>query len=295
MDKNLSPELSGISGGHCTFINFITLRFIYKCWKLINLIIDLFEQMDQLESKWEAVVATLHGKTQFTVTSDIKRLLRLGIPISQRGSVWKAIVDHRLVRPTTGNNNRNSISPTGGYYQKLLANYNPGRQLTPAAKQIELDLLRTLPNNRHYDGPHADGIAKLRRVLLAYSVHNPEVEYCQGFNRIAAIALLFMNEEDAFWLLVYIIEHLMPPEYYSRDKQLIGAQVDQEVLKELLQEKLPRLGNHFSSHGVDAGVFSLNWFLCVFVDNIPVKTYLHIWDSFLFEGSKVGWLTCKLH
>ena len=49
----------------------------------------------------------------------------------------------------------------------------------------------------------------------------------QGFNRIAAIALLFMHEEDAFWLLVYIIEHLMPPEYYSRDKQLIGAQVDQ--------------------------------------------------------------------
>ena len=45
--------------------------------------------------------------------------------------------------------------------------------------QIELDLLRTLPNNKHYDGPHADGIAKLRRILLAYSVHNPEVEYCQ--------------------------------------------------------------------------------------------------------------------
>ena len=49
----------------------------------------------------------------------------------------------------------------------------------------------------------------------------------QGFNRIAAITLLFMHEEDAFWCLVFIIEHIMPPEYYSRDKQLIGAQVDQ--------------------------------------------------------------------
>ena len=36
-----------------------------------------------------------------------------------------------------------------------------------------------------------------------------------------------MHEEDAFWCLVFIIEHIMPPEYYSRDKQLIGAQVDQ--------------------------------------------------------------------
>ena len=49
----------------------------------------------------------------------------------------------------------------------------------------------------------------------------------QGFNRLVAIALLFMAEEDAFWCLVYVIESLMPPEYYSRDKQLIGAQVDQ--------------------------------------------------------------------
>ena len=65
------------------------------------------------------------------------------------------------------------------YYQKLLSNYNPTQNLTSAAKQIELDLLRTLPNNKHYDTPHADGIAKLRRVLLAYSVHSPEVEYCQ--------------------------------------------------------------------------------------------------------------------
>lgn len=47
----------------------------------------------------------------------------------------------------------------------------------------------------------------------------------QGQNRLVAIALLFLNEEDAFWCLVAIIEFLMPPEYYSRT--LIAAQVDQ--------------------------------------------------------------------
>jgi hypothetical protein len=41
------------------------------------------------------------------------------------------------------------------------------------------------------------------------------------------------------------------------------------------------------THGVDPTMFSLNWFLCVFVDTLPVNTYLHIWDAFLFEGSKV--------
>lgn len=29
------------------------------------------------------------------------------------------------------------------------------------------------------------------------------------------------------------------------------------------------------------------WFLTVFVDNIPTAVYLHIWDVFLYEGSKV--------
>ena len=64
----------------------------------------------------------------------------------------------------------------------------------------------------------------------------------QGFNRIAAIALLFLNEEDAFWLLVYIVDVVMPVNYYT--KQLIGAQVDQAVFKELVTEKLPNLAEH---------------------------------------------------
>ena len=61
----------------------------------------------------------------------------------------------------------------------------------------------------------------------------------------------------------------------------------QEVLKEVLKEKLPGLANHFEEHTVDPSLFTLNWFLCVFVDTLPVKTYLHIWDAFLFEGNKV--------
>ena len=128
---------------------------------------------------------------------------------------------------------------------------------------------------------HTSGISKLRRVLLAYSLHNPEIEYCQvrtsmasskfrkgklllsqGFNRIAAIALLFLNEEDAFWLMVYIIDVVMPPTYYA--KQLVGAQIDQAVFKELVAEKLPVLSEHFNTHGVDPSLFSLNWFLCLF-------------------------------
>merc|ERR1719516_105444 len=77
----------------------------------------------------------------------------------------------------------------------------------------------------------------------------------------------------------------MPLNYYT--KQLVGAQVDQEVFNELVCEKLPNLAIHLENHGVDPALFSLNWFLCLFVDTLPVSTYLHIWEAFLFEGSKV--------
>lgn len=47
----------------------------------------------------------------------------------------------------------------------------------------------------------------------------------QGLNRLAAIALLFLNEEDAFWCLVAIVDEVLPPDYFS--KTLKAAQVDQ--------------------------------------------------------------------
>ena len=73
--------------------------------------------------------------------------------------------------------------------------------------------------------PPPPQIAKLRRVLVAYSWYDTGVGYCQGLNRLAAIALLFLDEEYAFWCLVTIVQHLLPPDYYNAT--LLGSQTDQ--------------------------------------------------------------------
>merc|ERR1719422_1631169 len=88
--------------------------------------------LENREGKWNEAIATLNSKAQFTMTSDIKSLLRLGIPISQRGAVWKAIVEKRVMRCGSEKFQKD-------YYKKLLANYNPSQKYTSAAKQIELD------------------------------------------------------------------------------------------------------------------------------------------------------------
>ena len=48
-----------------------------------------------------------------------------------------------------------------GYYERLLKS----KKDSPAVKQIGLDLLRTLPSNKHYDKQDADGVSTVVCLL----------------------------------------------------------------------------------------------------------------------------------
>ncbi|KAJ1219215.1 hypothetical protein NDU88_006784 [Pleurodeles waltl] len=204
---------------------------------------------------------------------ELKNLIRMGIPVEYRQDVWKWIVSRRV-----------PISQNANLYENLLKNCE--NKENPASRQIELDLHRTLTNNRHFSVPTSQYIQKLRRVLLAFSWHNPTIGYCQGLNRLAALILLVMQEEESsFWCLVDIVENVMPVEYYS--KTLAASQVDQRVFKDFLAEKLPKLTAHFEQHKIDLSLLTFNWFLVVFVDSLVSDILLRIWDAFLYEGTKV--------
>ncbi|XP_013383213.1 TBC1 domain family member 2B isoform X1 [Lingula anatina] len=234
--------------------------------------------------KWENFVVALEKSRDPRRASELKSLVRGGIPPQFREKVWRICIGFRIskLRDRLG----------CGYYQNLLSSKvkTSNNRANPAAKQIELDLLRTLPNNKHYESLNSDGIPKLRRVLLAYSRHNPCVGYCQGMNRLAAWAMLFLPEEEAFWCLVGIMDYIMPPDYFG--KTMMAAQADQRVVKDLIAEKLPRINAHFEKNELDISLFTFNWFLTLFVDNVPPETTLRIWDSFLLEGNKVLFRFC---
>ncbi|XP_058027091.1 TBC1 domain family member 2A isoform X2 [Ahaetulla prasina] len=118
---------------------------------------------------------------ELTPSSELKSLLRCGVPAMHRPRVWRWIISHRLKQIRSA-----------GHYHSLLKKCENAEH--PASQQIELDLHRTLPNNRHFMSPTSQLIPKLRRVLLAFSWQNPTIGYCQGLNRkLMSIAFGDMN------------------------------------------------------------------------------------------------------
>jgi hypothetical protein len=163
-----------------------------------------------------------------------------------------------------------------GYYQSILEVHKN----TPcvSAEQISLDLHRTFPQHPlfHESDSEDSGRKKMQRILTAYSWRNPHVSYCQSLNYIVGILLMHFNEEQSFWMLVSILEELLPANFYN--PQLKGVRVDIRVMDELVKERLPRLYHHLVNLNVDLQTFCTGWFMRLFVDIFPIEVsqYLHV-------------------
>ena len=82
---------------------------------------------------------------------------------------------------------------------------------------------RTIPKHECFTDIISD--QQTSQSVMAFSWYDTSIGYCQGLNRLAAIALLFLDEEHAFWCLVTIVHHHLPQDYY--DRSLLGSQADQ--------------------------------------------------------------------
>jgi TBC1 domain family member 8/9 len=90
-----------------------------------------------------------------------------------------------------------------GSYFRLLP--RPG-QSVPFSGEIDKDLHRTFMGNRFMEDVHRQ---RLRNILVAYAVRNPEVGYCQSMNFVCALLLLYLDEERAFWTLAAMVEDMI--------------------------------------------------------------------------------------
>ncbi|XP_030671352.1 small G protein signaling modulator 3 isoform X2 [Nomascus leucogenys] len=233
--------------------------------------------------RWQAHLEFTHNHDVGDLTWDkiavslprsekLRSLVLAGIPHGMRPQLWMRLSGALQKK-------RNSELS----YREIVK--NSSNDETIAAKQIEKDLLRTMPSNACFASMGSIGVPRLRRVLRALAWLYPEIGYCQGTGMVAACLLLFLEEEDAFWMMSAIIEDLLPASYFSTT--LLGVQTDQRVLRHLIVQYLPRLDKLLQEHDIELSLITLHWFLTAFASVVDIKLLLRIWDLFFYEGSRV--------
>lgn len=200
----------------------------------------------QQRLKWQAHLEFTHNHDVGDLTWDkievtlphsdkLRSLVLAGIPHSMRPQLWMRLSGALQKK-------RNSEMS----YRDIVK--NSSNDETIAAKQIEKDLLRTMPSNACFSNMNSIGVPRLRRILRGLAWLYPEIGYCQGTGMVAASLLLFLEEEDAFWMMCAIIEELVPASYFSTT--LMGVQTDQRVLRQLIVQYLPRLDKLLQEHDI---------------------------------------------
>jgi hypothetical protein len=128
------------------------------------------------------------------------------------------------------------------------------------------------------------GANMLFNVLKAYAAHNPKVGYCQSQGPIAALLIMHMPEEDAFWILIRISDFYLK-NYYSPDLECI--QIDGQTLFLLFKSINSNAYKLMKKHTIYPTLYMTEWFMCIFARSLPWCTVLRVWDMFFCEGIKV--------
>ncbi|XP_068302707.1 uncharacterized protein [Pyrus communis] len=202
----------------------------------------------------------------------VKRRIRKGIPDCLRGLVWQLI-----------SGSRDLLLMNPGVYEQLVIYETSASEL-----DIIRDISRTFPSHVFFQQRHGPGQRSLYNVLKAYSVFDREVGYVQGMGFLAGLLLLYMSEEDAFWLLVALLKgavHAPMEGLYQ-----VGLPLVQQYLfqfDQLVKEHLPKLGEHFTQEMINPSMYASQWFITVFSYSFPFHLALRIWDVFLYEGVRI--------
>uniref|UniRef100_A0A8D1B0L6 Carabin n=1 Tax=Sus scrofa TaxID=9823 RepID=A0A8D1B0L6_PIG len=251
----------------------------------------------QREMKW--VEMTSHWeKTMSRRYKKIKMQCRKGIPSALRARCWPLLCGAHVCQKNN----------PGTYQVRGLAGAPPPRPWPFATLSLHIcllahpqklaeapgdpqwmetigrDLHRQFPLHEMFVSPQGHGQQGLLEVLKAYTLYRPEQGYCQAQGPVAAVLLMHLPPEEAFWCLVQICEVYLPG-YYGPHMEAV--RLDAEVFMALLRRLLPRVHKHLQQVGVGPLLYLPEWFLCLFARSLPFPTVLRVWDAFLSEGVKV--------
>eukprot|EP00736_Rhodelphis_marinus_P006583 Rmarinus@m.12083 len=232
------------------------------------------------ENKWMKMLSEKRwpdyhkGKKQ----GKLAKRVRKGIPDKMRPRAWRMLLD---VHATQSEKTR---------YRSYL------EQECKFLEIIQRDVNRALSRNECFSRTDTTGdLGKdltlqqqaLTNILIAYSVSDPEVGYCQGMSVIAAILLLYMTEEEAF----LVFSAIMRDEKHNfRQIFLPGFPLLYEYLyifQRLAEVHVPAEISHIQKEGCDPIMYAEKWFMTLLQYAFPFPILLRGWDVYFCEGPHI--------
>lgn len=232
--------------------------------------------------KW---VKMLKSWDKYYPGEKLVRRIYKGIPDRLRGEVWGRLLNLNKIK-----------GEQEGIYQRMR---NRARTKSTSIRQIDLDVNRTYRNQIMFRERYGVKQQALFHVLAAYSVYNTEVGYCQGMSEIAALLLMYLNEEDAFWGLsqMFISEkHTLHGFFIPGFPKLLRFQ---EHHDNVLKKYLPKIRRHLERNEIYTSFYTIKWYLQCFLDRTPFHLTLRLWDIYMLEGDRLlvamAYCIMKLH
>ncbi|KAL9126789.1 MAG: hypothetical protein Q9217_004216 [Psora testacea] len=119
-------------------------------------------------------------------------------------------------------------------------------------------------------------------VCKAYALFDEGVGYAQGMNFLVMPLLFNMPDEEAFCLLVRLMN-----QYHLREmfiQNMPGLHLHLYQFERLLEDLEPALYCHLHRKGVAPQLYATQWFLTLFAYRFPLQLVLRIYDLILSEG-----------
>ncbi|XP_069105122.1 USP6 N-terminal-like protein [Argopecten irradians] len=213
------------------------------------------------------------------------RRIYKGIPNRVRGEVWVRLLDVNKIK-----------AEQKGIYKEMKIR---ARTKSPHIRQIDLDVNRTYRNHLEFRERYGVQQQALFHVLGAYSMYNTEVGYCQGMSEIAALLLMYMGEEEAFWAISQLFsskKHGLHGFFIPGFPKLLRFQ---EHHDNILKKFMPKLRRFFDKNDIYTTLYTIKWFLQCFLDRVPYTLNLRLWDILMLEGESLltgmAYTIIKLH
>ncbi|CAO3595071.1 unnamed protein product [Absidia cylindrospora] len=229
-----------------------------------------------------------------------------GIPSDYRSIAWQLLLGYL---PCNSERRVETLArKRKEYLGSVKASYSAGNVGLDQSlwHQIHIDILRTNPTVLLYQSTITQEC--LERILYQWAIRHPATGYVQGINDLLTpIFEVFLStyicgdpencdinklnqdvldvvEADSFWCLSKLLDGIQDNYTFAQP----GIQRQVLTLKDLVSRIDAQLANHLQQEGVEFIQFAFRWMNCLLMRELPLKSTIRMWDTYLAEGSTEG-------